>query len=453
VRPKNPDKRGIFRAEGKRPMSARLHIPRYRKHKASGQAIVTLSDAVTGRRKDYLLGRYGSAKSKAEYRRVLVEWESQGRHLPGAYHDLTMNELILAYWQHCQGYYRRPDGEPTSELACLKQALRPLKELYGPTPAADFGPLRLEAVRQRMVDLGWCRRTINLHVGRIKHFWKWAVAKEKVPPSVYQGVRAVEGLRCGRSEARETAPVLPVPEAHINATRPFIAREVEAMIDLQLLTGMRPGEVCIMRPCDLEITGRIWVYRPAHHKTMHHDKGRQVYLGPKAQEIVKPFLTVDLQAYLFSPWQAREERFEKIRRERKTKVQPSQVCRRKRNAKRLPRDHYDVNSYRRAITYGCDRAFALPTHLAPRQKQDGRREPRTAWWGRLTPAEKEEVRTWRRKCRWHPHQLRHNAATNLRREFGVELARIILGHAAAFTTEVYAEADRQQAMEVIAKIG
>ena len=54
---------------------------------------------------------------------------------------------------------------------------------------------------------------------------------------------------------------------------------------------------------------------------------------------------------------------------------------------------------------------------------------------------------------WHPHQLRHNAATNLRREFGIELARIILGHATAFTTEIYAEADRQQAMEVVAKIG
>jgi site-specific recombinase XerD len=49
--------------------------------------------------------------------------------------------------------------------------------------------------------------------------------------------------------------------------------------------------------------------------------------------------------------------------------------------------------------------------------------------------------------------LRHNAATNLRKEFGVELARIILGHATAFTTEIYAEADRMQAMEVIGKVG
>jgi hypothetical protein len=54
---------------------------------------------------------------------------------------------------------------------------------------------------------------------------------------------------------------------------------------------------------------------------------------------------------------------------------------------------------------------------------------------------------------WNPNRLRHNAGTSLRKEYGVELTRIILGHATAFTTEIYAEADRQQAMEVIGKVG
>jgi integrase len=55
--------------------------------------------------------------------------------------------------------------------------------------------------------------------------------------------------------------------------------------------------------------------------------------------------------------------------------------------------------------------------------------------------------------RRHPHQLRHNAATNLRKQHGIELARIILGHSTAFTTEIYAEQDRAAAVEVVAKIG
>ena len=54
---------------------------------------------------------------------------------------------------------------------------------------------------------------------------------------------------------------------------------------------------------------------------------------------------------------------------------------------------------------------------------------------------------------WHPHQLRHNAATALRREHGIEVARIILGHRSAAITEVYAEVDHARAIDVMAKIG
>jgi integrase len=142
-----------------------------------------------------------------------------------------------------------------------------------------------------------------------------------------------------------------------------------------------------------------------------------------------------------------------MRENRKTKVQPSQASRKKRNPKKRLGDRYDTAAYRRAISYACVRAFPLPEHLAPGTMPDGKRETAKAWHARLTPEEKAEIRAWKREHRWFPHQLRHNAATSLRKEFGVEVARIILGHATAFTTEIYAEADRLQAMEVIAKVG
>ncbi len=53
---------------------------------------------------------------------------------------------------------------------------------------------------------------------------------------------------------------------------------------------------------------------------------------------------------------------------------------------------------------------------------------------------------WRKSHRWHPHQLRHNAAAELRKEFGLEAGRIILGHCSAVITEVYAEKDEHQAI-------
>jgi hypothetical protein len=125
-------------------MSRRTHVPTYRIHKQSGQAVVTLPDGLGGRR-DVLLGKHGSPDSRAEYARVLAEWEAGGRRLPprgaeGSAPDLTINELILAYWKHAKTYYVK-DGAPTSEQATLAQALRFLKKLYGHTPARDFGPL------------------------------------------------------------------------------------------------------------------------------------------------------------------------------------------------------------------------------------------------------------------------------------------------------------------------
>lgn len=51
------------------------HVPSYRKHKQSGQAIVTLTDRLGGRR-DVLLGRFGTPESHLRYARAITEWEA-----------------------------------------------------------------------------------------------------------------------------------------------------------------------------------------------------------------------------------------------------------------------------------------------------------------------------------------------------------------------------------------
>ena len=104
--------------------------------------------------------------------------------------------------------------------------------------------------------------------------FRWAVENELVPPSTHHGLQSVRGLQRGRSEAKDYAPVRPVPDAWIEAVRPHVASPVRAMIDLQLLTGMRPGEVVQMRGCDLDVAGPIWFYRPSTHKTAHHGHER-----------------------------------------------------------------------------------------------------------------------------------------------------------------------------------
>ncbi len=273
-------------------MSKQPQIPSYRLHKQSGQAVVTLLDGF-GSRRDVLLGKHGTPESRAEYLRVVAGWEANGRRLPReqkAGTDITVNELSLGYWRFAEGYYVK-NGKPTPQIDRVRLALRPVKELYGHTFAKNFGPLALKAVRGQMVQSGWTRGYVNSCVGCVKRMFKWGVENELIPPSVYHGLQPVAGLKKGRSEAKETQPIRPVDDAHVEAVLPLLTPPVGAMVRLQRLTGMRPCEVVLMRPCDIDRrAGKPWLYTPESHKTEHHGIARVVFLGPQAQEILKPFL-------------------------------------------------------------------------------------------------------------------------------------------------------------------
>jgi integrase len=384
----------------------RTDAPSYRLHRASGQAVVTLAGA------DHYLGKFGSTESRERYDRLIAEWLANGRMLtPGA--DITVAEVMVRYLRFAAGYYVK-DGRPTSELGLIRYALKPLKDLYGSTPARDFGPLALKAVRQTYIDANLCRHEVNRRTGLVVRFFKWAVENELAPASIHHGLQAVAGLRRGRCDVREAKPVGPVPELFVEAIEPYVNRQVWAMVQLQRVTGMRPGEVCIMRTADLDVTGSVWVYIPERHKMEHHGRSRQVYIGPQGQAILRPWLRTDLKGYLFSPADAMAERRTDLRGRRKTRVQPSQQNRRKLKPEKTPGTKYTTDSYRQAIAKACDKAGI---------------------------------------AHWHPNQLRHNAATRLRREFGVDVARIILGHSSPIVTEIYAELDREKALAVVGKIG
>jgi len=395
-------------------MSEKSHVPSYRKHKQSGQAVVTLPDG-RGHRKDILLGRYGTKESRMEYARVIAEWEASGRSMPESSltPDLTVHELMIAYWRFAEGYYRK-NGEPTKQLYRVKMSLSPVKTIYGHTPAKDFGPLALKAVREWMIAQGWTRGFVNSCVGCIKRMFKWAVENELVPPWHYHGLQAVAGLKKGRTEAKETQPIRPVDVADVFKTLPFLTRAVRAMVQVQYHAAMRPCEVVIMRPCDIDHSKKEWEYRPASHKTEHHGKERLIRLGPKAQAVLQSFLERDSGAYLFSPREMMLEFRAWQRSVRKTKVQPSQANRQKRRPRKRPGDRYSVDSYRRAIDAACEKA-GVP--------------------------------------HWHPNQLRHTKATEIRREKGLDPARAVLGHGSAQVTEVYAEVDLSKAAEVMAEMG
>jgi len=352
------------------------------------------------------LGAYGSAESRAEYARLIAEYEANGHRRPVASNELTVVELIARYRRHVDDYY----GPETKSVDRVRQCMKPVKKLYGDIAAIDFGPKALRAVRQVWIDAGRARRTINQYVQEVRRMFKWAASHELLPASTYQALATLEGLRRGRSKAKETKPVKPVPEAHIEAVKDHLREPIVSMIELQLLTGMRPGELVIMRGCDLDTSGKVWTYTPQHHKTEYRGNERKVYLGPKAQQIVGRFLKADVSAYLFDPRQAIAERAAEAESHRRKDQIPT-----KRKSNRTIGERYTVDSYRRAIER-ASKAVDVP--------------------------------------KWTPHRLRHTAATRIRREAGLEVARAVLGHTTASVTEqFYAEADAAKSAQVMAKIG
>ena len=148
----------------------------------------------------FYLGRYGSPESKEEYRRLIAEWEANGRRILATSADLTVVELIAHFWQHAQTYYRKLDGTPTSEIGSYRLALRPLKELYGRTPANAFSPRSLKVVREHLIERNWARSSINQMVRRIKHVFKWATENELVSPEVYHALQGTLRRIKGRED-------------------------------------------------------------------------------------------------------------------------------------------------------------------------------------------------------------------------------------------------------------
>ena len=303
--------------------------------------------------------------------------------------------------------------------------------LFDKTPVVAFGPQSLKAVRDAMVRANLARTVINCRINRIRRMFRWGVENQLVEPTVLQALQAVSPLRKGRCDARETAPVEPVSEERIDAVLLLVPRQVAAMIELQRLTGMRPGEVLTMRPCDIDRTGGTWCYSPSSHKTEHHGKARRVFLGPRAQAVLGQFMNRATDAYIFSPREAAEEHHLARRLSRKTRMTPSQKRRkRKVNPVRIPGARYNRRSYAVAIARGCDRAFPPPKQLS-----------------------EAESKQWRKAHRWTPNQLRHSAATALRRSFGIEAARVVLGHSSSAVTEIYAALDQSKAADIMSKVG
>lgn len=409
--------------------------PKYGRHKASGQACVY----VNGR--EVYLGKHGSPKSHERYREFVEKWlaeqaeaapkqeaadaeEALARTInaPNLREKrrsggvVTLDELIFVYRRHARGYYVK-NGKVTREAELVEEVTGLLGAQHGKRSVEAFGPVDLDEFREWLIDeKDWARKNLNKQIVRLVGMFKWAVKKELCTPDAHLRLAALGGLKKGRTRARETPDVAPVDDVTLEKTLPALPEIVADMVRFQRLTGTRPEEVCAVRPCDLERVGEVWLYRPGGHKTEHHDRDRLVAVGPRAQELLAPYLQRDPEAYCFSAAESvRRARLRQQALRRKNGYVLTKIKTREAAAKkRMPANRYEVSSYRVAIRRACNK-LGLPV--------------------------------------WTPNQLRHTAATEIRKLYGLEAAQVICGHAQADVTQVYAERDLRLAIRVAGEVG
>jgi integrase len=242
--------------------TANLSVPKLRHHRPSGRAVVTLNG------KDLYCGRWGTKAAVEEYDRQITLWLANGRRHPSDSLDISVAELGERYLDFAKGFYRTPAGRMTGEVDLLTRAVNTAVAMFGRLPASEFGPLKLKAVRERWIAQGRVRTQINYSVRRVIRMFRWGVENELVPGEVLHALKAVSGLRAGRSDAKEAPPIQPAPEGDVEAVLKFVTSPVGAMIEVQRLTGCRPGEVVQMSADRIDRTKKVWEYRPAFHKIM-----------------------------------------------------------------------------------------------------------------------------------------------------------------------------------------
>lgn len=362
--------------------------PKYRHFKARDRGFIE----VAGQR-HYLPGKYGSRESLRAYHLMLAK-------LSGERVAANVGGLLEAYLNWAKGNYSAAPGNDNEFGRAKRLAQKYLIPMFGMLPIADFGPLRLKELQAQLVDDGYTRKGVNARVQAVVRIFRWGVSEEIVPVEVLTKLETVKGLSKGKTSARETTARQPIAWEAVEATLPFLSPTVRDMVLIQWFTGCRPQTVCGLTPAQVDRSFEdVWLWQPDRHKNDWRGQVLQIFVGPRCQEIMLP--------YLLRP--ADEPCF------RSSRGRP-----------------HDSRSYRQSVLYALARSAGIPI--------DNPKPTRGAIEGGGV-------------VYWSPHQLRHARGQAVRDEFGLEAAQATLGHASISAAEIYARRLGELARRVASESG
>lgn len=227
----------------------------------------------------HYLGPFGSTEAATQYARLKELWQRNNGGVTSKREILSIAGMCREFMAYCRSNYAPTSYEPEKYFRSLSQLI----DFCGPESAESFGLLRLEQFRTSLISSDrYCRKEINQRIWRVKAAFDRAAQRKLIPVTVAAEVRLLKPIQRGRY--RDNPPVPPVPMEHVLATLPFLSSPVAAMIRLQLLTGCRPEEIRIMRPCDIdrELKNDCWRYTPEHHKTQRFNEAKIIPLKKRA---------------------------------------------------------------------------------------------------------------------------------------------------------------------------
>ena len=320
------------------------------------------------------------------------------RHEPAA--GATVAELCAMWDAHCKECYRGPDGLPTSSAINYVIDVRMFRELYGNAAVAELTHADMLQLRDALVRSGVSRHTVNRRLWCVKHMLDWALDEALIPASVKAELTQVRNVRRGRTAAPECPPVRPIDDATIEATLARLVPNTADMVRVHRLTGMRPCELCALRWSLIDTSRTPWVYRVPPEANKNDWRGglgqpRVVCIGPKARAILERHK--DGGDVPFSPVRAFEEYLAGRRAARATPIYGK-----RKDAAPVPRalgDRWTTDAYTKTIRAASEKAGVPP---------------------------------------WGANRLRHTFGTDVRRNFGLDAARAVLGHTGGgCITDVY----------------
>lgn len=323
--------------------------------------------------------------------------------------SLAISELVSMFldasktrWK--QGYNR------ASTFDRYEYALQLFSGMYENVQANKIQKKQILAFRNKMADTPninkperpKTRRYVNNQLLCVRELFRWGGRQGLITDTTLERVLSVPVIRKGDTGLAESRTVTSVSLETVETTIRYMHPFVADMVRVHYLSGMRSGELCSIRPCDISEEGNLLKYTPSSHKTDYLGKGRVIYLGPRVRTIIQKYLDAcqSQEEFLWSP--------------RKT-----MMAMRKKSKNSHPDRWRASNRYWTPVYYG---------HV-------------------FRAIRRANVEAW------HPHQLRHLFATLAAKEFGCDSIMESLGHTSIKMTQIYIDRGYDKAKLIAEKLG